>query len=232
MFGGTGVVDHSDFAMILKELEASGGFDLSDHESDLRAYAREISDSDPAELSRDEALAFWINLYNAGALALAGEAQRKGEGSVLRVPGAFTAPFVAVSGESVSLDAIEHAKIRRFGDPRIHSALVCGSVSCPTLRSAPYTGADLDGQLENQMRSFLDSVGSRMRGDGTLELSRVFLWYGSDFVRPNRMPTFVPSSRSKVAEAVSPWLSHPVGTTTSIEFQGYDWGLRCSVGSD
>jgi hypothetical protein len=58
-------------------------------------------------------------------------------GSVLRMPGAFSAPFVTVAGERLSLDAIEHAKIRRFADPRIHAALVCGSVSCPTLRPPP-----------------------------------------------------------------------------------------------
>ncbi len=230
VFGGNGMVDHSEFAVILKELESSGGVDLADHEGELRSYAKKLGDVDTAQLTRDEALAFWINLYNAGALSLAAEAQRKGTGSVLRIPGGFSRPFVAVTGETVSLDAIEHAKIRRFKDPRIHAALVCGSVSCPTLRSEPYTGTNLDEQLDRQMVSFLANGASQLRTDGTLELSRVFLWYGSDFVRPKRMPTLVPSAKDKVVDALVPWLEHPADAVTAVEFQSYDWGLRCSVG--
>ena len=85
-----------------------------------------------------ERLAFWLNLYNAGALALAADTLSAGENTVLRIPGAFDAPWAMVGGESLSLNDIEHGKIRRFGDPRIHAALVCGSASCPTLRYEPF----------------------------------------------------------------------------------------------
>ena len=87
-------------------------------------------------------------------------------------------------------EEIEHAKIRRFRDPRIHAALVCGSVSCPTLRREPFSGAGIDAQLEAQMRSFLEHGGAVAdRPSNALSLSRVMLWYGGDFTRPNRMPT-------------------------------------------
>lgn len=231
VFEGNETVDHSEFAVTLKGLEASDGVDLADHADSLLVYTTKLGDVDPAGLSRHEALAFWINLYNAGALLLAAEAQRKGSETVLRIPGAFSRPYIAITGETLSLDAIEHAKIRRFKDPRIHSALVCGSVSCPTLRSEPYTGTELNGQLDRQMQSFLANGASRMRSDGTLELSRVFLWYGSDFVRPGRMPTLMPSARDKIVMALEPWLGHPASAVTSIEFQSYDWGLRCSLGA-
>ena len=54
---------------------------------------------------------------------------------------------VAEAGRG-DLDDIEHGKVRRFGDPRIHSALVCGSVSCPTLRFEPYEGDRLDASAD------------------------------------------------------------------------------------
>ena len=86
-------------------------------------------------------------------LVLAQPLQRRGPGARRRhplcrgdhstpCPGAFDAPWAMVGGESLSLNDIEHGKIRRFRDPRIHAALVCGSVSCPTLRYEPF-GEDL-----------------------------------------------------------------------------------------
>lgn len=230
-YGGTRTVDHSDFGSILAELARSDETDLYQHVAGLKSYMGLFTDVDQSQLSRDEALAFWINLYNAGALALAGEAQRRGKTSVLRVPGAFSGPIAVVDGETLSLDAIEHAKIRRFKDPRIHSALVCGSVSCPTLRSAPFDGHDLDSQLEQQMASFMANGGARLRGDGTLELSRVFLWYGADFARPERMPTIIPVTKSRLVDAISAWIPAPPAAVTNVVFQSYDWGLRCSVGT-
>ena len=189
---------------------------------------------DPDTLSRDGALAFWLNLYNAGALALAADALENGETTVLRIPGAFDTPWVTIAGEPLSLNDIEHGKIRRFGDPRIHAALVCGSASCPTLRYEPF-GDDVGAQLDDQMRSFLAAGGAGVdRDTGTLQLSRIFLWYGGDFVRPRRMPTWLPARRRDLTRAVARWLppddadwalaSHP-----TIEFADYDWGLACSI---
>jgi hypothetical protein len=79
------------------------------------------------------------------------------------------------------------------------------------------------------MNTFLSSGGASVSGD-TLMLSRVFLWYGADFVRPNRMPTWIPASRKRVAHALRPWLGDASIERLQIEFQPYDWGLRCSVG--
>jgi hypothetical protein len=226
---GSEEVDHSALNGPLAALAGGGTPALEQVRPDLDSYISEMSVVDPEQLSRPEALAFWLNLYNAGALRLAADAFAAGEESVLRVPGAFDAPFVAVAGEKLSLDAIEHAKIRRFGDPRIHSAIVCGSISCPTLRPEPYEGRRIDEQLDSQMRTFLMSGAASVSGD-TLMLSRVFLWYGADFVRPRRMPTWVPASKRRVVEALRPWMADAPVDQSRIEYQPYDWGLRCSVG--
>ena len=200
----------------------------------LLEYRDRLATVDPDSLSSDEALAYWLNLYNAGALALAAEAMTDGEDSVLRVPGAFDDRWATVQGESLSLNDIEHGKIRRFGDPRIHAALVCGSVSCPTLRLEPYAGG-VDGQLEDQMRSFLAMGGAAvLRDAGTLRLSRVFLWYGRDLVAPRRMPTLLPARKRSIATAIAPWLTPDDAawvhmTKPTVEFAPYDWALACSI---
>lgn len=201
----------------------------------MRTYLDWLAEVDPDQLVRDDALAYWVNLYNAGALLLAGRALGRGEDSVLRILGGFQRPFVEIAGESLSLDDVEHAKLRRFGDPRIHAALACGSSSCPTLRGEPYHGTGLSRQLDDQLRYFLAAGGCIPDVErGVVRLSRVFLWLGADFVRPHRMPTFLPAFPSSVLRALIPWLEPEIGrwiesSAPKIEFQSYDWGLRCAV---
>jgi len=222
-------VDHSQFTPILQTLASDGLPVAVEMAADVDAYCMQMSTVDPDTLSRDEALAYWINLYNAGVVGLAIEAFQGGHTSVLRVPGGFNRPLVPVAGEVLSLDAIEHGKIRRFRDPRIHGALVCGSLSCPTLRSAPYGGEGLDDQLDDQMRLFLAGGGATAGPDDVVELSRIFLWYGPDYVRPHRMPVFFPAGKRRVLDAVRPWLPDHLQTRTRPVFQDYEWGLACSV---
>jgi len=232
---GDGTVDHSPLAAVLDQLQSEGVRSLAGAASDLEAYRDAISSIDPDDLARQESLALWINLYNAGALHRAGRAFSRNYDSVLRVPGAFSAPWATVSGETMSLDDIEHGKIRRFSDPRIHGALVCGSVSCPTLRGEPFDGMALDEQLDDQMRSFLSNGGATLnKATNTLHLTRVLKWYGGDFVRPARMPTLRPARAPDIARAISHWFdpddaNHVAKHDPSVEFAAYDWGLGCSV---
>ncbi|MDJ0954391.1 MAG: DUF547 domain-containing protein [Acidimicrobiia bacterium] len=224
---GSTVVDHAELGAVLEELRTGGVPALSGQRQRLGTYRRYLESFDPDELSYREALAYWLNLYNAGALDLAAATHEAGRTSVLRTPGAFREQWATVAGETISLDDIEHGKVRRFGDPRIHAALVCGSASCPTLRLEPYRGADLDEQLDRQMGDFLAGGGAVQDGSRLL-LSRIFLWYGSDFVRPHRMPALLPVGRKAVRRTLSPWLG-PAGEDEEIGFQPYDWALACSI---
>lgn len=226
---GKSDVDHSGFAPVLSALAQGGLAEAARHSDELDRYVKVLESHEPDDLSRDGALAYWLNLYNAGAVQAASRAWLGGEDSVLRLPGAFHRRVITVNGENLSLDDIEHGKIRRFGDPRIHGALVCGSLSCPTLRAEPYTGAELNSQLNEQMRAFLAAGGAVADGAG-VSLSRVFLWFGSDFARPHRMPTFVPATKRAVLDSVREWLPDDLKDATSVGFQSYDWGLACSVG--
>lgn len=226
---------HDGLVEPLQVLRREGMGSLASLTQPVEGYLSSIQHVEPDRLERDQALAFWINVYNAGALLLAAEAASAGEKSVLRVPGGFRGPSVTVAGEVLSLDAIEHAKLRRFGDPRIHAALVCGSLSCPTLRVEPYSGPEISAQLDTQMRTMLaDGALLVDEAAGQVSLSRIFLWYGADFARPHRMPSMLPASRRKVLTALQPWLAADVSewiaaTRPRVEFQTYEWSLACSV---
>jgi hypothetical protein len=233
---GHEAVDHSGLAPILGALRSGGAGVLVGLRRDIAAYRSHLESVIPDELSETEALAYWLNLYNAGALDLAAEAWQATAPTVLRVPGGFERPWATVAGERLSLDAIEHGKVRRLGDPRIHGALVCGSASCPTLRYEPYDGARVDDQLDDQMRSFLRDGGAVAdREEGTLLLSRILRWYGADFVRPHRMPAWLPARTHRVLTAITPWLDDTVAAWVAaarpaVAYQPYDWALACAVG--
>ena len=231
---GLGIIDHATLAEALSLVADGQTAALPETQPHLAEYVSLMESVDPDALDRDESLAFWINVYNAGALQLAGSALAAGSDSVLRIPGGFQNPFIHIRGVDLSLDDIEHAKVRRFGDPRVHGALVCGSVSCPTLRAEPYSGQGLTEQLDHQMRYFLTNGGAIADvGTNKVHLSRVFSWFGSDFVRPHRMPTFVPSRTPRVVAAIAPYLSSEIASLlsngASVRYQPYDWGLRCAV---
>lgn len=227
--------DLGSYGDVLTALASGGTGELAGRVEDLEKVVSTLGEVDPDRLTPSSALAFWLNLYNAAALVVAARASAAGLESVLGVPGAFGKPVVRVVGERLSLDAIEHAKVRRFGDPRIHGALVCGSVSCPTLRAEPYQGDRLDLQLDDQMRAFLAGGGAIADPDaGVLHLSRVFSWFGGDFARPRWMPTWLPASKSRVLAALGPWLTPELRAWVEeerprVRYQPYDWGLRCAV---
>jgi len=106
---------------------------------------------------REETLAFYINTYNI--LALKTVVDHWPLESIKDV-GSFFKPVWGrdagtIGGNTVSLDDIENNKIRPMGEPRIHLAIVCASVSCPDLRSEPYTATTLNKQLDEQANTFL-----------------------------------------------------------------------------
>ncbi|MCL1599592.1 MAG: DUF547 domain-containing protein [Actinomycetia bacterium] len=228
-------VDHSDLAWILEACLGSGVGSLVGSSDAIEAYRDTMETVDPNDLEPVEALAFWMNLYNAGALWTAARAYDQDAGSVLRVPGAFTRPWASVAGRSLSLDDIEHGKIRRFGDPRIHGALVCGSVSCPTLRPEPFIGATLDAQLDDQLRIFIvRGGGSVSRRDNSVSLSSVFKWYGRDFTKPHTMPNLAPANTAALRDTIAHWFPSSEAiyiweNQPEVRFMPYDWGLGCSV---
>ena len=228
-------VDHDALVPVLDALESRGINSLLDNQLALDRYRDHLMQLSPDEMSPAEALAYWLNLYNAGALRRAATALESDTGSVFRIPGAFTDVWATVDGEALSLDDIEHGKIRRFGDPRVHAALVCGSVSCPTLRYEPFDGAQLDAQLDQQMRVFLESGGAALdRTTNTLKLSRIFLWYGRDFTHPESMPELLPASTPRLRNTVAWWLDeddqqYVWENGPTVEFLAYDWGLACSI---
>jgi hypothetical protein len=225
-------VDNSAYAALLDKHLENGLVDyagLKAEEYKLDAYLDLMSNVDVDSLDRDSRLAFWINAYNAWTLKLVLRDYPDVE-SIKDYGGFFTSPWeidlVEAAGDLYTLDEVEHEIIRkRFDEPRIHFAVNCASISCPPLRAEPYNGSELNAQLEEQTREFLNDPENTYFEDATLNVSRIFKWYAEDFVPPG-VPEFVTryargSLRAELEAAEG---------EIEVEYLDYDWSLNDAEG--
>ncbi len=166
---------------------------------------------------RAERLAFYINAYNLLAIKLVVEHQPlasiKDVGNLLWPVWKRTAG--QLGGRAVSLDDIEQGSLRVLGEPRLHFAIVCASLSCPDLRTEPYRAARLDAQLDDQATRFLANDGKGLaRADDGVHVSKIFAWFAQDFAAQGGVQAFIARY-------------HPLAAGTVVKADlDYDWRLN------
>jgi len=153
-------------------------------------YKNVIADLEKAQLSnlrtKEEQLVFWINAYNIMAIKMVLDhypvKSIKDAGGLIYPVWKITVGTVA--GRERTLNEIEHEILRKMGEPRIHVAIVCASLSCPDLRPEAYVPERLDEQLDDQMTSFLLNEKKGLQVDSSkqrLSVSSIFKWFAEDF---------------------------------------------------
>jgi len=204
--------DWSDYAVLLRDHVSQGskhGTDLAvvdyhalEKNGAVAAVYRQLSEFPVQRLaSREEKLAFYINAYNILALKMVLDhwplESIKEVGSLFSP--VWDKPAGEIGGKEVTLGQIEHKILRPMGEPRIHCAIVCASVSCPDLSSRPYTAARLDAQLDEQVQRFL---GNKTKGvavtDKEIRISKIFAWFEEDFQRAGGVDAFIRHYRSNL----------------------------------
>ncbi|MBW2665436.1 MAG: DUF547 domain-containing protein [Deltaproteobacteria bacterium] len=176
--------------------------------------------------SREERLAFWINAYNILAIQVVLDHYPiddiREAGSLIRPVWKRTAGVIG--GRSVSLGWIEHEVLRPMGEPRIHGAIVCASVSCPALNREPFSAVRLDADLDDAMQRLLTDPDKGLqvdRDDNKLRLSQIFKWFRDDFDAHGGVLGVV--ARYATPEARR-WLErHP---EPRLRYLDYDWRLN------
>jgi len=155
---------------------------------DLEAF--DLDTLEPGE----ETVAFYINAYNLLTLRMVVDHLPLDS---IRDVGNFFRPVWkrhagTLGGARVSLDDIEHDRLRKLGEPRMHFAIVCASVSCPDLRTEAYRAGKLEMQLDDQTAGFLDNSGKGLRIAGArVSLSKIFKWFAGDFASAGGALAFV-----------------------------------------
>jgi len=227
VFGGE--LDNSLFADVLSRHLDKGLVDytglLADRQP-LDAYLDAIGKVDPASLSRNNRLAFYINLYNATTLRLI--IDHYPVDSIKDIGSFFSSPWkkdvVVLNGQRVTLDHIEHGIIRPlFKEARVHFALNCTAMSCPPLLPEPYEGDMLEEQFQLVAIGYINDGKNNYLDGKTLYVSKIFDWFSEDF------PDDFVSWFSQFAEGDLRDDLEKVkaqGVKLKVRFLKYDWGLN------
>jgi len=165
--------------------------------ADLDTYIASLAAVSPASHpalfpTRQEALAYYLNAYNAqvlvGVLHLGPESE-----SVWPTLWAGYQFFVrhkfTLGGARFHLKGLEDAQVRaQFKDPRIHAFLNCASISCPRLPRQAIEPTTLDEELDAAMQEFVMSPQHvRLETERSkVYLSKIFDWFDKDFLNYER----------------------------------------------
>ncbi|MFP4324124.1 MAG: DUF547 domain-containing protein [Anaerolineales bacterium] len=228
----------------------------SDIYAEYRQITAHLRDFELASVdSREEKLAFWINLYNAlsidGIIAL-GIRESMQEYVAFGDRVAYD-----IGGYFFSIEDIEHGILRanaghpyvpgpQFspGDPRLafalkqrdirtHFTLVCGAQSCPPIQF--YEADKIDMQLDFATKNYLN--GSDVEIDipnRQVTLNKLLMWYAHDFgasslVRWNGLGDKTPILRTiapyRMNETERAFLEHG---EAKVAFKPYDWRLNAA----
>ncbi|KAF0218629.1 MAG: hypothetical protein FD174_2722 [Geobacteraceae bacterium] len=194
--------------------------------------------------TREERLAFWVNLYNT--LVIHGIIELEIRETVKEIPRFFRRIAYEIGGMVFTPDDIEHGILRGnhrpfhrllppFSqtdprrsliisppDPRIHFTLVCGSSSCPPINF--YTPERIEQQLDIAAAGFINGPEVEVMPElKLLRLSPIFRWYSPDF-----------GGHSGIVETLVRYLDQgdardfltAHGTTAKIEWKFYNWRLN------
>ncbi|MGF1449211.1 MAG: DUF547 domain-containing protein [Opitutales bacterium] len=185
----------------------------------LASVVKAMGAVDATALSPDDRLAFYINAYNAWMLHLVFKNYPVNSVTEIRPDwGVFREDLITVNGQPSSLDKLEKGLILKdFGDARAHFAVNCASVGCPPLQGKPFTGANLDAELDAASAAFVNSPeGVRVTGN-TASLSKIFEWYQSDFKPDGGLVGFVNKYRTQ-----------RLPENAKVVHHTYDWNLNQS----
>ena len=189
----------------------------------LSDYIDNLELLDPTEWSKDEALAYWINLYNAATIELV--LTKYPVKSIKDIGGLFSSPWkkkvVKVNNRELSLDEIENDIIRtQFTDARIHFALNCAAIGCPPLNKKAFTDDSLDTQLEAAVNNALANEFWLQVTEQEIRVSKIFDWYEKDFISyAGSVREFIAKYREKDKEAI-------LDATRKLKYLDYDWKLN------
>ncbi len=183
--------------------------------SQLYKYFKQLSENPPQEdWTRDEKLAYWINAYNAYTIKLIIDSYPLKSIKDLEDP--WGKKFFKINGEWYSLGDLEHKILRKFGDPRIHFAINCASISCPVVWNRAYTAENLQTALDQQTEKFINDPIRNTITENVVSVSKIFSWYKKDFK----------VNGGDVKDFINRYAAVKIENQPKKGYKDYDWNLN------
>jgi Protein of unknown function, DUF547 len=179
-----------------------------------------------SKYNRAEQLAYWVNLYNALTVSVVLDhypvsSIRKIDTSPgLLAVGPWDKRLVTIEGQSITLNDIEHRILRPiWNDPRLHYALNCAALGCPSLRPTAFTAENASRLMEQAAGDFINGRGVQVIGD-RLIVSSIYAWYMEDFGGSEA------GVLAHLRHYAAPPLAAKLAGYRAIDGDSYDWSLN------
>lgn len=210
--------DHSMWDNLLKENVSSSGIvnysNLKNFRLKLNAYIRHLEEFIfQTGWSRNEKLAYWINLYNAATVRLIVENYPVNSITDINRGEPWDRKVVTIGNNIYTLNQIENDIIRpKYNEPRIHFAINCGAKSCPKLMNSAFIPDKLNSQLTEQTKAFINGYKNNIEVN-KIAISKIFKWYADDF-------------GASIIDYLNKYSTIKIEVGTTIEYKEYNWDLN------
>jgi Protein of unknown function, DUF547 len=189
----------------------------------FQAYLKLLSQGYPNDKNwtKNEQIAYWINTYNAYTVQLIlrnypVKSIKSIKSGIPFVNDVWQMAFIPIENQWYHLNNIEHGILRtQFQEPRIHFVVNCASKSCPKLLNEAYTAENLEMQLSQQARAFINDGVRNKISPQKAELSKIFSWYRGDFTKKQTLYAFI-----------NQYADVKMTENMSIDYLDYDWNLN------
>jgi len=231
--------DHSAWdAFLQKNVTENGDVDYRSVAKDPKAlddYLTKLMSTSELEMvswPREEALAFWLNLYHALLIKMV--VANYPVTSVQKIPSFWD---IGLS-HFYSLNDIHMTKLMGvYHDEKIHLVLSMAAKGGPKLMREAFTGPKVEGQLFLLTRQFVNNpvFVDVTPGRKKIRISKIFKWYGKDF----KLDFGTPEPRGKFTEtdnAVLSFLAYYLEDEAKgeylqeakykIQYSPFDWSLN------
>ena len=211
-------LEHSSWDMLLKKyVDDNGNVNYKNFKNDadkLNNYLDHLAKNPISNVAKkEERLAYYINLYNAGTVQLILENYPLE--SIKDIVRPWGKDKVMIGDDKYSLGEIEHDVLRKMNEPRIHFAINCASFSCPKLSNEAFTASKMEEQLEEATSGFINDPTKNKITANSVELSKIFKWYKGDFTGKNTLIDYINKYSDK-----------EISKDSEIAYLTYDWRLN------
>lgn len=191
----------------------------------LNAYTDFLQQISISEFSRDEQLAYWLNLHTVSVLKLIAEST-SGHRRIKKFRGLPGSPgdkwvenTLTVEGEPLSLEDIEQNILaRHWHDPFIIYGLCYGVKGSPSIGSNSFSGKRVHEQLETNARKFVASKKNVKQTRKGLNVSSLYAWHKDTYFAGDESAII-----AHISALAPPSLKQRILPTSTIAKHHFSW---------
>jgi hypothetical protein len=167
--------------------------------------------------STNQKLSHWINAYNLYSIQLI--INNFPINSIKDISESFDKRFIPYKNQLICLNFIEKELLSTTLDERIHFAINCASISCPSLNRVPFYADTVDQQLEVAAKAFINDMTKNQITRKEVKLSKIFDWFSAHFLENN----------TSIISYINKYSDTKIKENATIEYLEYNWSLNSQM---